>query len=156
MRTTLGHQKDAQEPQDTEEAEFEDEGVVRSLPTAGDEDLLRSNSAGEDWISRGGKQDRSFSSGPRKRTADSRASRTDPDATPMRWSGSARKLGYQTHYVVDGGKSRIILSVLVTPGEVTENRPMLDLLWRTVFRWKIRPHHVTGDGKYGTVENIAT
>jgi hypothetical protein len=73
----------------------------------------------------------------------------------MRWSGSARKLGYQTHYVIDGGKSRIILSVLVTPGEVTENRPMLDLLWRSAFRWKIRPNHVTADGKYGTVENIA-
>jgi len=32
---------------------------------------------------------------------------------------------------------------------------MLDLLWHCAFRWKIRPHHVTGDGKYGTVENIA-
>jgi hypothetical protein len=32
---------------------------------------------------------------------------------------------------------------------------MLDLLWRTAFRWKVKPHHVTGDGKYGTVENIA-
>ena len=31
---------------------------------------------------------------------------------------------------------------------------MLDLLWRTAFRWKVKPHHVTGDGKYGTVENI--
>jgi hypothetical protein len=31
----------------------------------------------------------------------------------MRWSaGSARKLGYQTHYVIDGGKSRIILCAL--------------------------------------------
>ena len=29
----------------------------------------------------------------------------------MRWSGSARKLGYQTHYVIDGGKARIVLSV---------------------------------------------
>jgi hypothetical protein len=73
----------------------------------------------------------------------------------MRWSGNARKLGYQTHYVIDGGKSRVILSVLVTPGEVSENRPMLDLLWRTCFRWKLRPHHVTGDGKYGSIENIA-
>jgi transposase len=135
--------------------EFEDDESIHSLPTAGNKDLLRSNCASEDWISRSGKQDRSFSSGLRKRTSDSRASRTDPDATPMRWSGSARKLGYQTHYVIDGGKSRIILSVLVTPGEVTENRPMLDLLWRTAFRWKIRPHHVTGDGMYGTVENIA-
>jgi transposase len=147
------HPEGEEEPQG---AEFEDEESVDSLPTAGNEDLLRSNSASEDWISRSGTQDRSFSSGPRKRTSDSRASKTDPDATPMRWSGSARKLGYQTHYVIDGGKSRIILSVLVTPGEVTENRPMLDLLWRTAFRWKIRPHHVTGDGKYGTVEkNIA-
>jgi len=135
--------------------DFEDEESIHTLPTARTEDLILSNSASEDWISRSGKQDRSFSSGPRKRTSDSRASRTDPDATPMKWSGSARKLGYQTHYVIDGGKSRIILSVLVTPGEVTENRPMLDLLWRTAFRWKIRPHHVTGDGKYGTVENIA-
>src|SRR5918998_3744900 len=146
------HHESEEESQDTG---FEDEESIHSLPTAGNEDLLRSNCASEDWISRSGKQDRSFSSGLRKRTSDSRASRTDPDATPMRWSGSARKLGYQTHYVIDGGKSRIILSVLVTPGEVTENRPMLDLLWRTAFRWKIRPHHVTGDGKYGTVENIA-
>ena len=146
------HHESEEEPQGEE---FEDEESIHSLPTAGNEDLLRSNCASEDWISRSGKQDRSFSSGLRKRTSDSRASRTDPDATPMRWSGSARKLGYQTHYVIDGGKSRIILSVLVTPGEVTENRPMLDLLWRTAFRWKIRPHHVTGDGMYGTVENIA-
>src|SRR3712207_1590248 len=44
---------------------------------------------------------------------------------------------------------------LVTPSEVTENRPMLDLLWRTAFRWRLRPHRVTGDAKYGTRENIA-
>jgi len=145
----------AQDTHDTEEAEPKDAEPVYSLPTAGDENLIRNNHAKRDWISRGGAQDRSFKGTPwRERTADTRASRTDPDATPMRWSGSARKLGYQTHYVVDGGKARIVLSVLVTPGEVTENRPMLDLLWRTCFRWKLRPHHVTGDGKYGTIENI--
>ena len=134
---------------------------VRSLPTVEDDDLARTNRATRanratrDWISRKGAQDRSFKGTPwRERTADTRASRTDPDASPMRWSGNARRLGYQTHYVVDGGKARVVLSVLVTPGEVTENRPMLDLLWRTCFRWKLKPHHVTGDGKYGTVENI--
>ena len=73
----------------------------------------------------------------------------------MSWSENARKLGYRTNYVIDGGKARLILSVLVTPGEVTENRPMLDLLRRACFRWKLRPHHVTGDGTYGTIENIA-
>jgi hypothetical protein len=151
------HEKNsAEDLQDTEDARPTDEGPVRGLPTAGNEELLRRNSASEDWISRDGAQDRSFKGTRwRERTADTRASKTDHDATPMRWSGSARKLGYQTNYVIDGGKSRIILSVLVTPGEVAENRPMLDLLWRTVFRWKIRPHHVSGDGKYGTVENIA-
>jgi hypothetical protein len=32
---------------------------------------------------------------------------------------------------------------------------MLTLFRRTAFRWKLRPHHVTGDGRYGTLENIA-
>jgi hypothetical protein len=151
----IRHQKDAEDLQEMEDARFGDEGSVHNLPTAQDEDLLRSNSTSEDWISRGGAQDRSFKGTSwRERTADTRASRTDPDATPMRWSENARKLGYQTNYVIDGGKARVILSVLVTPGEVGENRPMLDLLFRTAFRWKIRPHHVTADGKYGTVENI--
>src|SRR6266699_3696708 len=36
--------------------------------------------------------------------------------------------------VVDGGKSRIILATLVTPSEVMDNQPMLDLLWRTRMR----------------------
>jgi hypothetical protein len=49
----------------------------------------------------------------------------------------------------------VILAALVTPSEVTENRPMLDLLWRTIFRWHARPHQVTGDAKYGTRENVA-
>jgi Transposase DDE domain len=35
-----------------------------------------------------------------------------------------------------------------------ENQPMLELLWRTLFRWQLRPHHVTGDGAYGTIENV--
>jgi transposase len=108
-----------------------------------------------DWISRDGAQDRSFESGSRKRTSDSRISRTDPDASPMRLGSGETRLGYQAHYVVDGGKARVVLNALVTPSEVTENRPMLDLLWRTCFRWKLRPHHVTGDAKYGTHENVA-
>jgi transposase len=130
---------------------------IDALPSAGDADLREKNAAKKDWISRDGAQeDRSFKGTPwRERTSDTRASRTDPDATPMTWAGSGRKLGYQAHYVVDGGKARIVLNALVAPAEVTENRPMLDLLWRTCFRWKIRPHHVSADGKYGTLENIA-
>jgi hypothetical protein len=31
---------------------------------------------------------------------------------------------------------------------------MRDLVFRTRFRWKLHPHQVTGDTKYGTIENI--
>src|SRR4051812_11773162 len=126
------------------------------LPTADDERLAQTNAAKLDWISRNGKQDREVR-GEYRRTADLRASTTDPDATPMRLGGGKTRLGclgYQTHYVVDGGKARVILAALVTPAEVMENQPMLDLLWRTLFRWQLRPHHVTGDGAYGTIENV--
>ena len=50
-------------------------------------------------------------------------STTDPDATIM-LSKDGAHLGYQTHYVVDGGKARIILAALVAPAEVMENQPM--------------------------------
>jgi len=39
----------------------------------------------------------------------------------------------------------MVLNVLVTPSEVTENRSMLDLLWSTIFRWHIWPRQVTGE-----------
>ena len=101
-----------------------------------------------------GRPNRHVTSGAYRRTADFRVSTTDPDATPMPHGDGRTRLGYQDHYVVDGGKARIILTALVTPAEVQENQPALDLLWRARFRWKLRPRQVTGDTKYGTVENI--
>lgn len=90
-----------------------------------------------------------------QRTTDRQASRTDPDATPMtRFPGDRAKLGYHTHYVVDGGKARIILAALVTPASVMDNTPMLDLARWVRFRWKLKPRIAVGDTKYGTVENI--
>jgi hypothetical protein len=88
--------------------------------------------------------------------ADLRVSTTDPDASPMQHKNKGTsRLGYQTHYVVDGGKARVILDVLVTPAEVTENLPMLELLFRSRFRWRLHPRSVTADAAYGTTENIA-
>jgi len=144
------------------EGQEEEEGLaagetspaIAALPTGEDATLRERNAAKRDWISRNGAQDRSFKSGYRPRTSDSRASKTDPDASAMAWTKASSKLGYQAHYVVDGGKARVILNALVTPSEVTENRPMLDLLWRSAFRWRIRPRHVTGDARYGTRRNV--
>jgi hypothetical protein len=88
-----------------------------------------------------------------RRTSDFWISTTDPDATPM-WTAGKARLGYHDHYVVDGGRRRIILAALVTPADVMENQPMLDLLWRVRFRRKLWPRQATGDTTYGTVENI--
>ncbi len=117
------------------------------------EELSQQNEARHDWIEQLGAQDRSVSSKWYQRVADLRVSTTDPDASLMLTKDGAH-LGYHTHYVVDGGKSRIILQALVTPSEVMDNQPMLDLLWRVRFRWKLRPRQITGDTKYGTAENI--
>jgi transposase len=90
-----------------------------------------------------------------RRLSGERVSRTDPAATLMRLAGGGPTvLGYQTHYVVDGGRARIILHALTTPGDVRESQPMLDLLWRVRFRWRVRPERAVGDSKFGTVENI--
>jgi hypothetical protein len=62
---------------------------------------------------------------------------------------STAKLGYHTHYVVDGGKSRIILAALVTPSSIMDNTPMLDLERWVRFRWSIKPKIVVGDTKWG-------
>jgi len=88
------------------------------------------------------------------RKSDQRMSTTDPDAVLMKPRGAQACLGYQDHYVVDGGKARIILHALVTPGDVMENQPMLDVLRRVMFRWRLRPQRVIADTTYATIENI--
>ena len=114
--------------------------------------LASANAARHDWIAAGGQQDRRPVTR-WLRSADYVVSTTDPDATHLRQRDGIR-LGYQDHYVVDGGKARIILSVLVAPAEVMEDRPALDLLWHARFRWQLWPRQVTGDTAYGTLDLI--
>src|SRR5215216_5428979 len=90
-----------------------------------------------------------------QRITDNRISPIDPDAAPMQPSdGGSARLGYHDHYVVDGGKARIILSALVTPASITDNTPLLDLVDWVRFRWKLQPKLAVGDSRYGTVPNI--
>ena len=90
-----------------------------------------------------------------QRYADRQVSATDPDAALMNsHRRAAPRLGYQTHYVVDGGRDRIILHALTTPGDVMEGQALQDLLWRVRFRWRVHPRRAVGDSKYGTVANI--
>ena len=124
-----------------------------SLSAEEREALAQSNAARHDWLEQLGAQNRSATSRSYQRMADLLVSTTDADATVMQ-TGHGSDMGYRTHYVVDGGKERIILAALVTPFEVTDNQPMLDLIWRARFRWKLWPGQVTGDTKYGTTDNI--
>jgi transposase len=90
-----------------------------------------------------------------KRITDEKISLTDPDAAPMRaQGGGSAVLGYRDHYIVDGGKARIILSALVAPASIMDNTPLLDMLDWTCSRWELKPKIAVGDAKYGTEPNI--
>src|SRR5215218_9961084 len=118
------------------------------------EQLARANAGRHDWLARDGAPDRTIKRASYQRRSDFEASATDPDAALMALKKGGLHFGYHDHYAVDGGKARIILGVLVTPADVMENQPFLDMLWRACFRWQIRPDQVTGDTTYGTAENI--
>jgi transposase len=117
------------------------------------EELAAANAERHDWIAQLGAQDRRVTGRSYRRVADFLVSITDPDATMMHTKGPA-DMGYHAHFVVDGGKARVIHTVLVTPSEVMDNQPMLDLLWRTRFRRQLQPDQVTGDRKFGTDDNL--
>src|SRR5215213_9904744 len=138
-------------------ASAERDDLVRlpvALTEAAQGELAAQAAQRHDWIGQAGRPDRTVIRGTYRRTADFRVSTTDSDATPTPRGDGSTHLGYQDHYVVDGGRARIILAALVTPAEVQENQPALDLLWWARFRWKLQPRQVTGDTKYGTTPNI--
>jgi hypothetical protein len=128
--------------------------VIRpSVAEVDADELAQANAARHDWIAAAGRQDRTRVDPRYQRTADVAVSTTDPDATHLRQRDGVR-LGYQDHYLVDGGKARIILEVLVAPAEVPEDYPAYDLLWRACFRWRVWPEQATGDKAYGTLALI--
>jgi transposase len=95
----------------------------------------------------------SGSPGGYRRITDLRVSTTDADATPLNKSESG-KLGYHDHYVVDGGKARIIVGMVVTPADVQDNQAFLDLLDRARFRFHLHVRRAIADSKYATFENL--
>jgi Transposase DDE domain len=143
------------EAQEEASGPYAESDLVVAVPAAADRGLLAKNEGRGDWISKDGKPDRTIVRGGYRRRTDYELSPTDPDASLMRHKRGATRMGYHAHYVVDGGKARVILNALVTPADVTENQPMLDLIWRTRFRWGARVRRVTGDATYGTREIVA-
>ncbi len=125
-----------------------------ALPSANDKILTDNNAARKDFISSAGRHGTKSRTPNQKKTSDHNVNRTDPDACLAGHIKGTARMGYKAHYVVDGGKARVILTALATKADVKDNQPMLALIWRTNFRWKLRPHHVTGDSVYGTIPNV--
>jgi transposase len=117
--------------------------------------LAATNEARFDWLADHGRPPREPAAASDRWAADYRVSTTDPDATVLHLKNGGPRLGYQAHYLVDGGQARLIVNVLVAPAEVKENEPFLDLFRHARFRWRLRPRHVCGDSKYGTAEIVA-
>jgi transposase len=127
----FGNDEEMPETQAGEESpeSYAEADLVVALPAASDRGLRAKNAQRDDWISREGKPDRTIVRNGYRRRSDYELSLTDPDASLMQHKRGATRMGYHAHYVVDGGKARVILNVLVSPADVTENQPMLDLLW---------------------------
>jgi hypothetical protein len=89
-----------------------------------------------------------------ERISSRKISRTASAATPMRMRDGRTVLGYQDHYLVDGGRARSILHAFVTPGDVSERQVRIEQLRRTLFRRKLRPHRLIADAEYGTGRNV--
>ena len=152
----LGRLFSGDSPQETDLPEPDE--APQALPVAMAEDaraeLAATNASRHDWLARSGRPDRTIIRAGYRRRADFEASRTDPDATLLVRKQGGVHFGYHDHYAVDGGKARIIVEVLVTPADVMENQPLLDLLWRARYLWRLPVHQVTGDTTYGTIDNI--
>ena len=125
-----------------------------ALPGVDDAELRAENAAEKNFISSAGRHGTESRTPNPKKISDRVVNRTDPDACLAGHVKGTARMGYKAHYVVDGGRARVILTALVTKADVKDNQPMLDLLWHTTFRWGLRPHHVTGDSVYGTIPNL--
>ena len=117
-------------------------------------DLVEHDASRHAWIDEAGRPDRSIKRGRYQRRSDFEASRTDPDAALMAHKRGGLHTGYDEHVVIDGGTARIILVARITPSDVMEHQPALDLLWRACFRWCLTPQQVTTDTTHATGENI--
>jgi IS5 family transposase len=95
-------------------------------------------------------------SGPYRRSSDRKISHTAPDAAAMSMRDGRTVLGYQNHYLADGGTARSILHAFVTPGDVAEHTVLLDHLYRTMFRRTLHPRRVIADATDATTSNIRT
>lgn len=76
-------------------------------------------------------------------------SRTDPDCSIIRTKHRGTFLAHKVHVAVDGGRSRIITAIAVTPGAEPEHRLVPLLVGKHTFNCRKKPREVVADRGYG-------
>ncbi len=80
-------------------------------------------------------------------------SRTDPDAAMVSRGRNDSRPRYHHHRAIDDHKG-VITAVEITPGSVTENRKLMDLIEQHERNLGSKAETIVGDHKYGTQDNF--
>jgi transposase len=80
-------------------------------------------------------------------------SKTDPDAAMVSRGRNDSRPRYHHHRAIDDTKG-VVTAVETTPGSVTENRKLLDLIEQHETNTGSKVEKVVGDHKYGTQDNF--
>lgn len=78
----------------------------------------------------------------------------DPDARFGRFPGGGIKPGYKQHTVADG-KSRVVVGLSVTPGDVQEPDEAIGVVDAALHRLERRPEAICGDKAYASGRNAS-
>jgi transposase len=79
--------------------------------------------------------------------------KTDPDAPIIRRKGLSARPRYKTHRAVDD-QTNVITALETTPGDVEENRLLVDLIKASKYNTDISIETAVADAQYGTADNF--
>ncbi|MBU1148343.1 MAG: IS1182 family transposase [Candidatus Omnitrophica bacterium] len=80
-------------------------------------------------------------------------SKTDPDASIIRYKNKPPQLAYKQHISVDNGPARIITACATTPAVIADEHKLPHLISKALEHHNILPQEVGADTKYGTADN---
>jgi len=90
---------------------------------------------------------------PKLQTNQKSYSKTDPDASIIRYKNKPPQLAYKQHISVDNGPARIITACATTPAAIADEHKLPYLISVALERHDILPQDVGADTKYGTADN---
>ena len=80
-------------------------------------------------------------------------SKTDPDASLIRYKNRPLQLAYKQHISVDSGPAKVITACSTTTAAVSDEHKLTYLISKAYERHNILPKEVGADTKYGTADN---